>query len=194
MPNGESARVTELLMRWSSGERDCVNDLFPLIQCELREIARRHMRHERPGHILQTTALINEAYLRLVNQTQVSWQNRAHFFGIAARLMREILVDHARSVRREKRGGGEPVLTLDEVLVLSPEKSIELIALDEALNRLATLDLRKAQVVDLRHFGGLSVEEAGEVLGVSPNTVIRDWRLAKAWLKRELEATGRHAS
>jgi RNA polymerase sigma factor (TIGR02999 family) len=157
-----------------------------LVQTELRHIARRYMRMESPGHTLQTTALINEAYLRLVDQDRVNWQNRAQFFGVAARIMRHILVDHARASRRGKRGGGMQHLPLDEGLVFSPAKSASLIALDEALLRLANFDPRKAQVVELRYFAGMSVEETAEVLHISGNTVIRDWSLAKVWLKREL--------
>lgn len=182
----EPASVTAMLTRWGGGDRECLNELLPIVQDELHRIARRHMRREAPGHTLQTTALVNEAYLRLVDQTHVDWKSRAHFFGIAARLMRQILVDHARGVAREKRGGARP-LQLEEALVFSPAKSASLIALDEALRRLDSVDERKARVVELRHFGGLSVEEAAEVLGVHPNTVIRDWALAKAWLKREME-------
>ncbi len=145
------------------------------------------MRRERPGHTLQTTALMNEAYLKLVDQKQADWKSRAHFFAAAARIMRQILVDHARGIGRAKRGGGRP-LPLDENLAFSPEKSAELIALDEALDRLAAHDGRLAQVVELRYFGGLSVKEAAAFLGVHENTVIRDWSLAKAWLHRELES------
>ncbi len=145
------------------------------------------MRSERPGHTLQTTALVNEAYLRLVDQSRVNWQNRAHFLGVAAGLMRQILVDHARRVCRAKRGGGVQHLPLDEGLVYSPAMSESLLVVDEALSRLAEFDARKARVVELRYFAGMSVEEAAEALGVHPNTVIHDWSLAKAWLKREME-------
>ena len=145
------------------------------------------MRKERPGHTLQTTALVNEAYLRLVDQAHVNWKDRAHFFGFAAHIMRQILVDHARGAGREKRGGRAQRLVLDDVPVFSPAKSTMIMALDEALERLAARDARKARVVELRYFGGLNVEEVAEVLVVHPNSVIRDWALAKAWLKRELE-------
>ena len=181
-----SEPITELLLRWRAGDQECLNRLVPLVEDELRRIAHRYMRKERPGHTLQTTALVNEAYLKLVDQARVDWQNRAQFLGVAARLMRHILVDHARAACRGKRGGGAAHLPLDEALVFSPAKSAALIALDEALNDFARIDPRKAQVVELRYFGGLSVEETAEVLAVHPNTVIRDWSLAKIWLKREL--------
>jgi RNA polymerase sigma factor (TIGR02999 family) len=178
--------VTELLLRWRAGDEHCLEELVPLVEGELRRIAHRYMRMEREGHTLQTTALVNEAYLKLVDQAQVDWQNRAQFLGVSARLMRHILVDHARGISRGKRGGGAHHLPLDEALVFSPSKSAELVALDDALTELAKFDTRRAQVIELRYFGGLSVEEAAEVLAVHPNTVIRDWSLAKAWLKREL--------
>ena len=149
------------------------------------------MRMERQGHTLQTTALVNEAYLKLVDQAQVDWQNRAQFLGVAARMMRHILVDHARELCRGKRGGGEQVLPLDEGLIFAPAKSAALVALDDALNELAGFDPRKARIVELRCFGGMTVAEAAEALGVHPNTVIRDWGLAKAWLKHELRTKDR---
>jgi RNA polymerase sigma factor (TIGR02999 family) len=186
MQNAEPASVTHLLIQWSGGNRECLNELALAIEGELHRIARRYMRKEQPGHTLQTTALVNEAYLRLIDQTHVNWQNRSHFFGIAAHLMRQILVDHARGTRRQKRGGGEYHLQLDEALVFTPSKSAALVGLDEALTRLASVDPRKAQVVELRYFGGLSVEETAEALRIHPNTVIRDWAMAKAWLRREL--------
>lgn len=160
---------------------------------ELRRIARHYMLMERSGHTLQTTALVNEAYIRLVDQAQVDWQNRAQFLAIAARLMRQILVDHARRLRRGKRGGGTRALPLKEGLVFSPAKSAALVALDDALQELATFDPRKAQIVELRYFGGLSVEETAAALAVHPNTILRDWGLAKIWLKREVSAKGAHA-
>jgi RNA polymerase sigma-70 factor, ECF subfamily len=159
---------------------------MPLVNQELRRLAKRYMFGERAGHTLQTTALVNEAYLRLVNSRRVNWQNRAHFFAISAQLMRRILVDHARARGYQKRGGGVPKVTLDEALVGSEEKGRNLVALDDALTALAEVDLRKSKVVELRFFGGLSVEETAEVLKVSPETVMRDWRLAKAWLAREM--------
>jgi RNA polymerase sigma-70 factor (ECF subfamily) len=184
-PTG-SEPVTELLLRWRAGDQECLNRLLPRVEGELRRIAHRYMRMERQGHTLQTTALVNEAYLKLVDQARVDWQNRAQFLGVAARLMRHILVDHARELCRGKRGGGAHVLPLDEGLVFSPAKSAALVALDDALSELAGFDPRKAQIVELRYFGGMSVEETAEALGVHPNTVIRDWGLAKVWLKREL--------
>ena len=182
----ESEPVTELLLRWRAGDQKCLNRLVPLVEGELRRIAHRYMRMERHGHTLQTTALVNEAYLKLVDQAQVDWQNRAHFLGVAARLMRHILVDHARKLCAGKRGGGAQVLPLDQGLDVSPQKPAALVALDDALSELAGFDRRKARVVELRYFGGMSVEETAEALGVHPDTVMRDWRLAKVWLKREI--------
>jgi RNA polymerase sigma factor (TIGR02999 family) len=181
-----SSPITGLLLRWGAGEAECLDELIGLVEPELRRIAHHLMRGERQGHTLQTTALVNEAYLKLVDQSRANWQNRAHFVGVAATLMRRILVDHARGLQRNKRGGAAEHLPLDEGLVFSPAKSAALIVLDDALEDLAKMDPRKAQVVDLRYFGGLSVEEAAEVLRVHPNTVIRDWDLARKWLKREL--------
>ena len=186
--------VTGLLKAWSSGDQAALNRLTAVVHAELHRIARRYMRNERPGNTLQTTALVNEAYLRLVDQSRVNWQNRAHFLGVAAGLMRRILVDHARRVCRAKRGGGVRHLPLDEGLAYSPAISESLLVLDEALERLAAFDARKARVVELRYFAGMSVEEAAEALGVHPNTVIHDWSLAKAWLKRELERSARDES
>jgi RNA polymerase sigma-70 factor, ECF subfamily len=160
--------------------------LMPLVETELRRLARHHMRRESPTHTLQTTALVNEVYLKLVDQTQAKWQSRAHFFSIAAQLMRRILVDYARRNLRAKRGGGAADLPIAEAATLSFEKSAELLALNEALDRLAQLDPLKARVVELRHFGGLSVEETAEVLKVSVVTVMRHWSLAKSWLRREV--------
>lgn len=184
---GPSAQqVTKLLHAWSQGEQAALDELVPIVLQELRRLARRYMFGERAGHTLQTTALVNEAYLRLVNSQRVNWQNRAHFFAISAQLMRRILVDSARAHRSKKRGAGVSKVTLDEGLIGPQEKGHDLVALDDALTVLAEVDPRKSQVVELRFFGGLSVEEAAEVLGVSPDTVLRDWRLAKAWLKREV--------
>ena len=180
--------MTELLLRWRAGDKDCLDKLVPLVEGELRRIAHHYMRMERPGHTLQTTALINEVYLKLVNQAQV-----AQFLGVAARLMRHVLVDHARELCREKRGGGAHLLPLDEGLAISPAKSAELVALDDALNDLARFDPRKAQVVELRYFGGLNVPETVEALSVHPNTVISDWSLAKAWLRHELSPRSANA-
>jgi RNA polymerase sigma factor (TIGR02999 family) len=186
MDSPDSSPITELLHRWGAGEEACLNELIPLVDRELRCIARQLMRKERQGHTLQTTALVNEAYMKLVDQSRATWQNRAQFVGIAASLMRRILADHARGLQRNKRGGAAEHLLFDEGLVFSPRKSAALIALDDALEDLARVDPRKAQVVELRYFGGLSVEEAAEALHVHPNTVISDWSIARAWLKREL--------
>jgi RNA polymerase sigma factor (TIGR02999 family) len=191
--NGRSVRedmepspVTALLQRWRAGEEGCLDQLIPLLERELREIAHRYMRAERPNHTLQTTALINEAFLKLMQASHPDWQSRAHFMGLSAQLMRHILIDHARGLSSQKRGGAVVRIPLEEDLVFSPEKAAGLIALDEALIELAKFDARKARVVELRYFGGMSVEEVSEVLGVHPNTVIRDWQLSRNWLKREL--------
>jgi RNA polymerase sigma-70 factor (ECF subfamily) len=178
--------VTQLLLAWNNGDQSALNRLMPLVEAELRRVARYHMRREVAGHTLQTTALVNEVYLKLVDQKQANWHNRAHFFAIAAQIMRRILVDHARRNLRQKRGGKQTAVELDEVLVVSREKSVELLALDEALDRLVKLDPMKSQVVQLRHFAGLSVEETAEVLKISEITVMRHWKLAKSWLKREV--------
>lgn len=185
MDSPDSSPITDLLLRWGAGDKDCLDALVPLVDKELRRIAHHLMRKERQGHTLQTTALVNEAYMKLVDQSRASWQNRAHFAGIAASLMRRILVDHARGLQRNKRGGAAEHL-LDEGLVFSPRKSAALIALDDALEDLARMDPRKAQVVELRYFGGLSVEEAAKALHVHTNTVIRDWNMARVWLKHEM--------
>lgn len=179
-------QVTELLLRWRAGDRACLDKLVPLVNDELRRIAHSCMLKEHRDHTLQTTALVNEAYLKLVRQGQVDCQSRAQFLGIAARLMREILVDRARKFRSKKRGGGRELLPLDEGLVFSQAKSAGLVALDDALNNLAGFDARKAQIVELRYFGGLTVEETADALLVPRTTVVREWSLAKAWLKREL--------
>ena len=179
--------ITQLLLDWSQGDRNALDALIPLVEGDLRRMARSYMRHESPGHLLQTTALVNEAYLRLVDQTRVEWQNRAHFFAIAARIMRRILLDHARAHRRLKRGGEAVHLDLDAAATLSAQESEELIALDEALERLRGLDERKGRVVELRYFGGMSIEETAEVLRVSTITVARDWDFAKSWLRREMQ-------
>jgi len=180
-------RVTDLLARWSKGDDAALAELTPLIYDELRRLAHRQMGAERPGHTLQTTALVNEAYLRLADQTDPRWQNRAHFFAVAARAMRRILVSYARSQRAEKRGGGALKVELNEIALVSSEESKEIIDLHEALERLATFDSRKAQVVELKYFGGLNYEEIAEALKISPITVRRDWRFAKAWLYAELQ-------
>ena len=177
---------TSLLLAWNRGEPDALDALVPLVYQELRRLAVRYMKRERVGHTLQTTALVNEAYLRLIEVQQVQWQNRAHFFAMAARLMRRVLVDAARSRAHQKRGGGAPVLSLDEALVVSAEPGKELVALDEALIALAAVDSRKAQVVEMRFFGGLNIDETAEALHISRDTVKRDWAFAKLWLLREL--------
>jgi len=187
MPSLPPHETSQLLIAWGNGDREALDKLFPLVEAELHRLARRYMSRERPGHTLQTTALVNEAYLRLIDQRQVRWQNRAHFFGIAAQLMRRILVDHARKRAYQKRGGGALQVSLEEAAVLSDERAAELVALDEALCSLAEIDERKSKVVEMRYFGGLSVEEVAEVLGVSPDTVTREWRRARAWLHRELQ-------
>lgn len=181
------SEVTGLLIEWCNGDQTALERLVPLVEKELHRLAHHYMYQERPGHVLQTTALVNEAFLRLMDQKRVRWQNRAHFFGIAAQIMRRILLNYARDQNRIKRGGGAIQVSLSEVEVISNEKSVEIIALDDALNRLALVDERKSKVVELRYFGGLSVEETAEVLNVSPITVMRDWNMAKAWLTREID-------
>lgn len=178
--------VTQLLVSWNGGNQEALEQLIPLVYEELRRLARRHMARERAGHTLQTTDLVNEAYLRLVDAQSVRWQNRAHFFAVSAQLMRRILVDFARARRNLKRGGGAEQISLEEALIVTPERGANLIALDQALERLAALNARQGQVVELRYFGGLSEEEIAEVLKVSPRTVRSDWSLARAWLYREL--------
>ena len=178
--------VTQLLRAWSGGQESALDKLVPMVYGELHRMARRYMARERPGQTLQVTALVNEAYLRLVDSPQTSWQDRAHFFAVCAQMMRRILVDRARGRRARKRGMGTPALELDEALVVAQGRGTDLVALDDALKDLAALDPRKGQVVELRFFGGLSVEETAEVLKVSKETVMRDWKLAKSWLRREL--------
>jgi RNA polymerase sigma factor (TIGR02999 family) len=175
-----------MLVAWSNGDKSALERLIPLVHDELHRLAHRYMNRERPGHMLQTSALVNEAYLRLVDASHVRWQNRAHFFAVSAQLMRRILVDFARSRNYLKRGGDPVQVSLDEALAISPEQNPDLVALDEALNALAAIDERKSRVVELRFFGGLNIEETAEVLNVSIDTVMRDWRLAKVWLLREL--------
>jgi RNA polymerase sigma-70 factor, ECF subfamily len=179
--------VTQLLQAWSDGDQAALEKLIPKVRVELHRLAKHYMNQERPGHLLQTTALVNEAYMRLLDWKNVSWQNRAHFFGVSAQLMRRILVDMARSRPRAQHGGEAQQVTLDEALVVSPKRDIELVALDDALNALAKIDPRKSQIVELRFFGGLSVEETAEVVKVAPITVMREWNKAKAWLYRELK-------
>jgi RNA polymerase sigma-70 factor (ECF subfamily) len=179
-------KVTELLAHWSHGDDAALGELTPLVYEELRRLAHHHMDGQRPDHTLQTTALVNEAYLRLAGQTNPSWQNRAHFFAVAARAMRQILVNYAKSARAQKRGGGAIKIELDEGAIVSPEQSKEIVDLNEAMERLAGLDSRKARVVELKYFGGLNHDEIAEVMKVSPVTVRRDWVFAKAWLHNEL--------
>jgi RNA polymerase sigma-70 factor, ECF subfamily len=178
--------VTQLLANWSQGDAAALVELTPLIYEDLRHLAQRYMNGERPDHTLQTTALVNEAYLRLADQAKPNWQNRAHFFAMAARAMRQILVNYAKSYRSQKRGGGALKIELDEAALVSPEQSQEIIELHEALQRLAALDSRKAEVVEQKYFGGLSYDEIAEVLKVSQATVRRDWEFARAWLYKEL--------
>ncbi len=187
MPTPQSHEVTQLLLAWSEGDQGALDRLMPLVYGELRRLAHSYMRNERAGHTLQTTAIIHEAYLRLIDAGQVRLENRAHFFAVAARLMRQILVDLARKHGYQKRGGGAHQISLDETLIVSPEQNDDLVALNDALDALATLDQRQSQVVELRFFGGLTEEEISEVLKVSTRTVRSDWRLARSWLLRELD-------
>jgi RNA polymerase sigma factor (TIGR02999 family) len=187
MSASSSNEVTQLLLDWSEGDKAALDKLMPLVYGELRRLAHYYMGRERPGHTLQTTALVNEAYLKLIDQRSVHWQNRAHFFGIASQMMRRILVDHARSRHYVKRGGDARQVSIDEAMLVTPERAAEVVALDDALTVLAGVDRRKSQIVEMRYFGGLSIEETAEVLGVSPGTVMRDWTLAKAWLHREIK-------
>ena len=181
-----SPNVTQLLIGWSNGDKDALDALMPVVYDELRRQASRYLRRERVGHTLQTTALIHEAYLRLIDQRNVHWQNRAHFYGIAAQLMRRILVDHARTKKRAKRGGSDVRVSLSKANVLAKGQDLDIVALDEALERLAAIDEQQSKVVELRFFSGLTVDETAEVLGISPATVKRDWSMAKAWLHREV--------
>jgi RNA polymerase sigma factor (TIGR02999 family) len=187
MVHDGSQGITELLLAWNAGDEQALDRLMPLVHDELHRLARRYMAGQRAGHPLQTTALVNEAYLRLVDSSRVRWQNRAHFFAVSAQLMRRILVDFARARQRIKRGGDAVPVTFDDALTISQEPNAALIALDDALRALAAVDERKSKVVELRFFGGLSVEETAEVLRVSSVTVMRDWAIAKAWLLRELD-------
>jgi RNA polymerase sigma factor (TIGR02999 family) len=188
----EPARaLTEWLVAWSGGDESALQRLIPVVHAELRRLARREMRRERDGHTLQTTALVNEAYLRLIDLDGVTWNDRVHFFAMSARVMRRILVDHARARRYQKRGGGAVAVSFDEELMVANEPRADLVALDDALTALGKLDARKSQVVELRFFGGLSVAETAAALEVSEGTVLRDWRLAKSWLLNELEGRSR---
>ena len=185
-PSTPQHRVTQLLEQWSRGDDAAVVELTPLVYEELRRLAHHYMEGQRPNHTLQTTALVNEAYLRIADQTNPNWQSRAHFFAVAGRAMRQIVVDYARSYQSQKRGGGAFKIELDEAAILSPEQSKEIVDLHEALERLAALDSRKAQVVELKYFGGLNYDEMAEVLKISRVTVRRDWEFAKVWLYTEL--------
>jgi RNA polymerase sigma factor (TIGR02999 family) len=189
---GPGGEITQLLRRMQAGDRDAADRLVVEVYPELRKIAARHMRRERDGHTLQTTALVHEAYLKLVNQREADWTNRAHFFAVAAQIMRRILVDHARTRLAEKRGGGVMALPLDEAIVFTPERSEQVVALDEALTRLEARDERVGRVVELRFFAGLSVEETAEALRISTRTVKRDWQFGRAWLQAELESRRDH--
>jgi RNA polymerase sigma factor (TIGR02999 family) len=189
MAQPSSQEITQLLLAWGQGDLTALERLMPLVYEELRRLARRHMNRQRPSHTLQTTALVNEAYLRLIDSSQVQWQNRAHFFAVSAQLMRRILVDFARSRKSLKRGAEARQVTLDDSLEVSSDRGADMIALDDALNALAEMNPRQSQIVELRYFGGLSEEEIAEALKISPRTVRRDWSLARAWLYRELSRT-----
>ena len=184
MPTISTQEVTQLLADWGRGDRSAFDKLYPLVHDELRRIARRQMSQERPGHTLQATALVNEAYLKLADQDGLEWHNRAHFYAVCAQVMRHILINHARAHARDKRGGGAVQVSLDEVAIAFEERAEELVALDEALASLEQMDPRKGEIVQLRYFGGLSIEETGEVLNISPRTVRREWQRSKAWLYR----------
>jgi RNA polymerase sigma factor (TIGR02999 family) len=180
--------VTQLLCLWSTGDRAALESLMEVVYAELRHLAHSYLRRERQGHTLQSTALVHEAYLRLINQNDVSWQNRAHFFGIAASMMRRILIDHARSRQASKRGAGIPLLKLDDAVAGSGPRDLDLVALDRALEKLTRIDPQQSRIVELRFFAGLSIEDTAEVLNISPATVKREWAMAKAWLYREMGA------
>lgn len=187
MQHRASNQVTELLGRWRSGDREALDSLIPLVYEELRSIAQHYLRNERPGHTLQSTALVHEAYVRLIRQDLPQWQNRAHFFAVAAQLMRQILVDHARAYRADKRGGGVCNLALDDAEQDAQQVDVDIVALDDALKTLSAMDPQQGKVVELKFFGGLSIEDTAEVLGISSSTVKRDWITARAWLHRELD-------
>jgi len=193
MPGQTPGEVTQLLIQWRNGDRDSLDRLIPLVYDELRLIAGRFLRHERPSHTLQSTALVHEAFLRLVDQTRTDWQSRAHFFGVAATVIRNILVDHARARQTAKRGGPMPALSLDEALAFPQDRDLELIAVDDALLSLSRFDAQQSRIVELRFFAGLSIEETAEVLRISASTVKRDWILAKAWIYHTLSNRGSSA-
>ena len=186
MGTADTARISHLLRQWAGGDVEARDELVPLVHLELRKRAAAYLRRERPNHTLQPTALVNEAYLRLVDAQDVAWQDRTHFLAVSARIMRHILVDHARARRYQKRGGDVSRVTFDEALVVTNEPTQDFVALDDALEALAKFDERKSRVVELRFFGGLTVEETASVVKVSPETVMRDWQLAKVWLQREM--------
>lgn len=179
-------KVTRLLAQWNNGDASALDELLPIVYGELRRLAAGYLKRENPGHTLQPTALVHEAYLRLVDQEQVSWQNRAHFFGAAANLMRQILIQHARAKKAEKREGDRHKVYLDEIVNLAEGRNIDLVALDDALNDLASVSPQQSRIVELRYFSGLTIEETAEVLGISPVTVKREWTMVKAWLSREI--------
>ncbi len=184
----DGQHITEMLAAWSDGDKSSIDRLLPVVETELRRIAHNYMRRENACHTLQTTALVNEAYLKLIDQTRITWQNRAQFFGVAAQIMRRILLNHARDQKAGKRGGGVTAhLNIEDVEVMSCEKSDELIVLDESLQHLAKFDQLKSQIVEMRYFGGLSLEETAEVLGISTSNVSLQWRLARVWLKNDIE-------
>jgi RNA polymerase sigma-70 factor, ECF subfamily len=189
-PPRQNQEITQLLVEWSDGNQSALDELYPLVYEELHRLARRYMIRERKGHTLQTTALINEAYVRLVDQQNVHWANRSHFFAISAQIMRRILIDHARRNAYAKRGGGAQQVSLEEAATVIPDQGIDLVRLDEALKSLAEMDPRRSQVVELRYFGGLNNEEIAGVLKVSENTVTRDWNMARAWLYQQLGGSG----
>jgi RNA polymerase sigma-70 factor (ECF subfamily) len=188
MAEEQTSETTQLLRAWANGDREALDELAPRVYEELRRIAGHHMQNERPGRSMQTTALVHEAYLKLIDVNTVDWRHRAHFFAVSSQIMRRILLDRARRRTAAKRGGKAPRINLDEVPDVSSDRASEVIALDDALNMLAEFDPRKARVIELRFFGGLSVEETAEVLGISPDTVMRDWRLARAWLLKEMNS------
>lgn len=182
----DSGQITELLTAWNEGDKEALDLLIPLVEAELRRIAGNFMRRENPHHSLQTTGLINETYLKLIDQREAKWQNRAHFFALAAQIMRRILINYARDRQAGKRGGGADHVNLEDTAILSPEKSEELLALNEALDKLSKIDPVKSRIVEMRYFGGMTIEETGQILGMAPTTVSLHWRLARAWLGREI--------
>ena len=182
----ETSEITQLLKAWEKGDKDALDKLMPLVMNELRKIAKNKLRNEKSGHLLQTTALVNELYLKLVDQKSVNWQNRSHFFAISATCMRRIVIDYAKSINRGKREGKFEHLPISEIDLITPEKSVELIALDEVLQELEKQDKRKSQIVEMRYFGGYSVEEIAQILGISERTIQREWKMAKAWLNIQL--------